>query len=142
LILNFKNRNYGTTTLLNDTLGFLKTNAKRTDRNGYKTRKLRIKQHYRDLYAINYRLQGFAEKKCKTHKIVLAKTEKFRVRSEKYHGGAGLKRWKRSRGFSAIFARHKKLHDNYRIFQGPNRETFTAASHGDRRLLFFKLPAI
>jgi hypothetical protein len=30
-----------------------------------------------------------------------------------------LKRWKRSREFSAIFARHRNLHDNYRIFQGP-----------------------
>jgi hypothetical protein len=30
---------------------------------------------------------------------VLAKHEKIRVRSEKFHGGAGLKRWKRSRGF-------------------------------------------
>jgi hypothetical protein len=73
---------------------------------------------------------------------VLAKTEKFGVRSKKFHGGAGLKRWKRSRGFSAIFTRHRNFHGNYRIFQGPNRETFTTASHGDRRLLFFKLPAI
>jgi hypothetical protein len=45
-----------------------------------------MKQRCRDLYAINYRLQGLAEKKCKTHKIVLAKIEKFRVRSGKYHG--------------------------------------------------------
>jgi hypothetical protein len=30
---------------------------------------------------------------------MLAKQEKIRVRSEKFHGGAGLKRWKRSRGF-------------------------------------------
>jgi hypothetical protein len=47
---------------------------------------------------------------------VLAKQEKIRVRSEKFHGGAGLKRWKRSRGFSEIFTRHKNLHDNYTIF--------------------------
>jgi hypothetical protein len=51
---------------------------------------------------------------------VLAKHEKIRVRSEKFHGGAGLKRWKRSRGFSAIFARHKNAHDIYRILQGLN----------------------
>jgi hypothetical protein len=50
---------------------------------------------------------------------VLAKHEKIRVRSEKFHGGAGWKRWKRSREFSAIFVRHRKLHDIYRIFQGP-----------------------
>jgi hypothetical protein len=55
-----------------------------------------------------------------TQKIVLAKQEKFRVLSKKFHGGAGLKRWNRSRGFSAIFARHRKLHDNYRILQGLN----------------------
>jgi hypothetical protein len=99
LIFNFKNRNYGTTTLLNDSLGFYKTNAKRTDQNGSKTRNLRIKQRCRDLYAINYRLQGLAEKKYKTQKIGLTNTEKIRVRPEKFHGGAGLKRWKRSRGF-------------------------------------------
>jgi hypothetical protein len=37
-----------------------------------------------------------------TQKIVLAKHEKIRVRSEKFHGGAGLKRWKRYRGFLQI----------------------------------------
>jgi hypothetical protein len=51
---------------------------------------------------------------------VLAKQENIRVRSEKFHGGAGLRGWNRSRGFSAIFARHKKLHDNYRILEGLN----------------------
>jgi hypothetical protein len=49
---------------------------------------------------------------------VLAKHEKIRVRSEKFHGGAGLKRWKRSREFSAIFARHSNLHGNYRFLPG------------------------
>jgi hypothetical protein len=33
--------------------------------------------------------------------------------------GAGLKRWKRFRGFSTIFARYRNFHGNYRIFQGP-----------------------
>jgi hypothetical protein len=39
---------------------------------------------------------------------MIANTEKFRVRSEKFHGGAGLRRRNRSRGFSANFTRHKK----------------------------------
>jgi hypothetical protein len=60
---------------------------------------------------------------------VLAKQEKIRVRSEKFHGGAGLRRWNRSRGFSTIFPRRRNFHGNYRIFQGPNHKTFTAASH-------------
>jgi hypothetical protein len=51
---------------------------------------------------------------------VLANTEKFRVRSEKFYGGAGLRRCNRSRGFSSKFARHWNLHDNYRIFQRLN----------------------
>jgi hypothetical protein len=37
-----------------------------------------------------------------TQKIVLAKHEKIRVRSEKFHGGAGLKRWKDIGGFLQI----------------------------------------
>jgi hypothetical protein len=41
---------------------------------------------------------------------VLAIYEKFRVRSEKDHGGAGLKRCYRSKGFSANFTRHRKIH--------------------------------
>jgi hypothetical protein len=72
-----------------------------------------------DLYAINYRLRGLAEKKYKTQKIVLTKYEKIRVRSEKFYGGAGLRRWNRFRGFSTIFARHRNVYNNYRIFQGP-----------------------
>jgi hypothetical protein len=44
-----------------------------------------MKQSCRDLYIINYRLQGLAAKNCKTQKIVLANKEKFRVRSEKDH---------------------------------------------------------
>jgi hypothetical protein len=47
---------------------------------------------------------------------VLANTEKIRVRSKKFYGGAGLRRCNRSRGFSANFARHRNLRDNYRIF--------------------------
>jgi hypothetical protein len=66
---------------------------------------------------------------------VLAKQEKIRVRFEKFHGGAGLKRWKRSRGFSAIFARHKNLHDNYIIFEGPICKKLETGSNGDRRVL-------
>jgi hypothetical protein len=67
-----------------------------------------MKQRCRDVYVINYRLRGLAGKKFKTQKIVLANIEKFRVRSEKIYGGAGLRRCNRSRGFSANFTRHKK----------------------------------
>jgi hypothetical protein len=66
---------------------------------------------------------------------VLAKQEKVRVRSEKFHGGAVLKRWKRSRGFSAIFARHRNFHGNYRIVQGPICKKLETGSNGDRRVL-------
>jgi hypothetical protein len=66
---------------------------------------------------------------------MIANTEKFRVRSEKFHGGAGLKRWKRSRGFSAIFARHRNFYGNYRIFQGPICKKLETGSNGDRRVL-------
>jgi hypothetical protein len=66
---------------------------------------------------------------------VLAKQEKIRVRSEKFHGGAGLRRWNRSRGFSTIFARHRNLHDYYIIFQGPICKKLETASHGDRRVM-------
>jgi hypothetical protein len=66
---------------------------------------------------------------------VLAKIEKIRVRSEKFHGGAGLKRWKRSRGFSAKSARHRKEQENYIFLQGLNREKLGTGSDGDRRVL-------
>jgi hypothetical protein len=42
-----------------------------------------MKQGCRDLYIINYRLQGLAEKNYKTQEIVLANQEKIRVRSGK-----------------------------------------------------------
>jgi hypothetical protein len=51
---------------------------------------------------------------------VLENTENFRVRSEKFDGGPRLRRCNSSRGFSANFARHKNLCDNYRILQGLN----------------------
>jgi hypothetical protein len=73
---------------------------------------------------------------------VLANTEKFRVRSEKFHDRAGLRSCNRSRGFSANFARHRNLGDNYSIFERLNREKLGTASHGDRRLLFLKFPSI
>jgi hypothetical protein len=89
-----------------------------------------MKQRCRDVYVINYRLWGLAGKKFKTQKIVLANTEKFRVRSEKFYGGARLRRCIRSMGFSANFAGHRNLHNNYRIFQGLNHEKLGTASHG------------
>jgi hypothetical protein len=39
-----------------------------------------------DLFVINYRLQGLAEKICKTHAIVLAELIKLGVRSIKALG--------------------------------------------------------
>jgi Asp-tRNA(Asn)/Glu-tRNA(Gln) amidotransferase B subunit len=66
---------------------------------------------------------------------VLAKQEKIRVRSEKFHGGAGLKRWKRFRGFPTIFARHRNFHGNYRIFQGPNLKKLKITQQWWRRVL-------
>jgi hypothetical protein len=46
------------------------------------------KTRCRDLLVINHRLQGLAEKICKTHKTVLAKRLKDRVRPEKECGWA------------------------------------------------------
>jgi hypothetical protein len=45
------------------------------------------KTRFRDLLVINHRLQGLAEKICKTHKIVLAKRLKDRIRPKKNVGG-------------------------------------------------------
>jgi hypothetical protein len=61
-----------------------------------------MKQGCKDLYVINYRLRELAAKNYKTQEIVLANWEKFRVRSEKFHGGAGLRRCNRSEGFLQI----------------------------------------
>jgi hypothetical protein len=61
-----------------------------------------------DLSAINYRLQGLAEKKPETQETVLVKRIKYRVRSIKERGWIGSKESSRSRGFSASLARHKK----------------------------------
>jgi hypothetical protein len=94
-----------------------------------------MKQRCRDVYVIKYGLRGLAGKKFKTQKIVLTDTEKIRVRSEKFYGGAGLRRCNRSRGFSANFARHGNLQDNYRIFQGLICNSFTAQLQWRRRVL-------
>jgi hypothetical protein len=51
-------------------------------------------------------------------KIVFSIQEKFRVRSEKDHGGAGLKRCNRSMGFSANFTRHRKYTIITKSFRG------------------------
>jgi hypothetical protein len=67
-----------------------------------------MKQGYRDLYVINYRLQGLAAKNYKIQKIMLANKENSRVRSEKYHGGAGLRRFNRSR----VFCNFRKTQKN------------------------------
>jgi hypothetical protein len=44
------------------------------------------KTRLEDLFVINYRSQGLAEKICKTHQIVLAKRIKLGVRSAKRLG--------------------------------------------------------
>jgi hypothetical protein len=41
------------------------------------------KTRLKDLFVINYRCRGLAEKLCKTHAIVLAKLIKLGVRPEK-----------------------------------------------------------
>jgi hypothetical protein len=70
-----------------------------------------------------------------TQKIVLAKHEKIRVRSEKFHGGAGLKRWKRYRGFLQFSLDTENYTVITDFFQGLNREKLETASHGGRRVL-------
>jgi hypothetical protein len=45
------------------------------------------KQDEKDLFVINYRFGGLAEKILETHQIVLANRSKTRVRSEKDSGG-------------------------------------------------------
>jgi hypothetical protein len=79
-----------------------------------------MKQGCRDLYVINYRFQGLAAKNCKTQKQCSQFRKSLGLDLKKIMGGAGLKRYNRSRGFSAKFARYRKVHDNYRIFQGLN----------------------
>jgi hypothetical protein len=60
-----------------------------------------------DLSAINYRLQGLAEKKPHK-KLVLMKRIKHRVRSIKECGWTGFGETIRSRGFLIVLLRHKK----------------------------------
>jgi hypothetical protein len=57
-----------------------------------------VVQRFRDLYEINHRLQGLAEKIYKTHQIVLTKLIKLGVRSAKrLQVGSMCKESKRSR---------------------------------------------
>jgi hypothetical protein len=58
-----------------------------TDKNGAKTKNLWRKQDGKDLFVINYRFGGLAEKILETHQIVLANRSKARVRSEKTQVG-------------------------------------------------------
>jgi hypothetical protein len=53
------------------------------DEIGAKTKNLGAKQDEKDLFVINYRFQGVAEKKPETPETVLARRIKVRVRSEK-----------------------------------------------------------
>jgi hypothetical protein len=61
-----------------------------------------------DLSAINYRLQGLAEKKPKTQETVLLKRIKLGVRSERVLGWIGFAETIRSRGFLIVLLRHMK----------------------------------
>jgi hypothetical protein len=72
-----------------------------------------------DLSAINYRLQGLAEKKHETQETMLVKRIKYRVRSVKVLGWIGSKESNRSRGFSRKRTRHKKQSTYYNFLEGP-----------------------
>jgi hypothetical protein len=72
-----------------------------------------------DLFVINYRLQGLAEKKPETQETVLAKRIKYRVRSKRVLGWIGSKESNRSRGFSRKRTRHKKQSTYYNFLEGP-----------------------
>jgi hypothetical protein len=68
------------------------TYATWTDKNGAKTKNLWRKQDAKDLFVINYRFGGLAEKILETHQIVLVKRTKDRVRSEKDSGGVYVRK--------------------------------------------------
>jgi hypothetical protein len=61
-----------------------------------------------DLFVINYRFQGLAEKKPETQETVLVKRIILRVRSERVLSWIGFGETIRSRGFSRKRTRHKK----------------------------------
>jgi hypothetical protein len=61
-----------------------------------------------DLFVINYRLQGLAEKKPETQETVLAKRIKYRVRSKRVLDWIGFGETIRSRGFLIVLLRHMK----------------------------------
>jgi hypothetical protein len=83
LILNKFSKNiHGENTPLMHSLFYYEPTATWTDKNGAKTKKLWAKQDCRDQSAINYRLQGLAEKKPETQQTVLAKRSKSRVKAE------------------------------------------------------------
>jgi hypothetical protein len=65
------------------TLHYYGPNATWTDKNGAKTKNLWRKQDDKDMFVINYRFGGLAEKILETHQKVLVKKTKDRVRSEK-----------------------------------------------------------
>ena len=57
-------------TLLNDSLAFQKTNAKRTGGNGAKTWKLWIKQGCKDLVAIDQGVKGQQRRFAEDNKVI------------------------------------------------------------------------
>jgi hypothetical protein len=63
-----------------------------------------------DLFVINYRLQGLAEKKPETQETILAKRIKYRVRSIKeFWDGSGCEDLIDLGGFAGICKTHKKI---------------------------------
>jgi hypothetical protein len=72
-------------------------------------KKLGAKHDEKDLFAINYRFQGVAEKIPETQGTVLVKRIKLEVRSVKSAlGGSGYEESNLSRGFSRKGARLKQ----------------------------------
>jgi hypothetical protein len=73
-----------------------------------------------DLSAINYRLQGLAEKEPETQETVLVLRIKHRVRSIKECGWIGSRESNRSKGFLTVLVRHTKEYKDFETAQGPN----------------------
>jgi hypothetical protein len=93
-----------------------------------------MKQGCKDLVAINYRCEGLAADFYNTQKTELANAEKVRIRSEKDHGGAGLK----NLIYKGVFSRFWKIQENSRklhVSSGTNLQKLGNSSHGGRRPL-------
>jgi hypothetical protein len=85
-----------------------------------------------DLSAINYRLQGIAEKKPETQETVLVKRIKHRVRSIKERGWIGSRESNRSRGFLVRLPRLRFGSMDYQGLQGVMCKTTASSSTSAR----------